>query len=132
VPRTSAYEPKKHRFLEEGWLFVPTAGARVAPEILVLELFRDVFFDTFARESTARQLTPAAVEGSGALHRAEIAVTCALRGRRKSSRQSHRGDFYAPAYPCLARHAWLRRKSDRVVRDFLLAGPMAQYYLAAR
>lgn len=117
-------EPAWHPAVQKSFLFVPTAGMRVAPEVLVLELFRELFYSQRSDEVSARDLVPEPVEqpvtgGSPNFSEVEQAVLYASRGRKKQTAQSRRADFYTPAYPSLARYAWLRRKSDRVVRDFL-------------
>ncbi len=44
-PKT-ANEPKVHPMIRWSFAFVPTAGMRLAPEVLVLELMREIFFKT--------------------------------------------------------------------------------------
>ncbi len=43
-PKT-ANEPKVHPLIRNSFVFVPSAGMRLAPEILILELMREVFFE---------------------------------------------------------------------------------------
>ena len=117
-------EPAWHPAIKGSFLFVPTAGMRVAPEVLVLELYREIFFDKRSDEASAREIIPDLVlndedNKTHAFAVAEQAALYATRGRRKRNAQASEASFYTPAYPSLARHAWLRRKSDRVVKDFL-------------
>ena len=49
-------EPAWHPAVKNSFLYVPTAGIRVAPEILVLELFREIFFKEFSESAKERQL----------------------------------------------------------------------------
>lgn len=129
-------EPPPHPSIKKGFLFVPTAAQRLAPEVLVQELFREVFFEHHYGDEgaenrfkdrplsidTIRERAPKATVDN------EVAVLLALRGRKKQVGKRKSQDYFAPAYPSLARHAWLRKSSDRVIRDFLIAGPLAQYY----
>ncbi len=131
--RGTINEPELHPAVQKGFLFVPTAGMRLAPEVLLLEMFREVFFREFSGSANEVQLAPDSeqAESNKVFTPREQAVLYSLRGRKKATRQSRISDFYAPAYPCLARHGWLRRRSDRVVRDFLLSGALAQYFQGA-
>lgn len=124
------YEPQPHAAFAKGFVGLPSAGFRPSPEELVLELFRELFFDDFAPQARAEKLMPDTRDDSGAylLTSGERAVlgTMRVRKRLSGSRKAH--DYYAPAFPCLAAYGWRRKQSDRVVRDFLLCGAMAQHY----
>lgn len=124
-------EPKVHPLVKESFVFVPTTGMRLAPEVLVLELMREVFFQRHYgdRSTGAKDLDPEDIDADGQLvyTDGDQAVIYALRGRRKKSKKASTQDFFAPAYPWLARNAWLRKSSDRVINNFLLSGPVAQY-----
>ena len=60
----TANEPKVHpiirRKLRSSFVFVPSAGMRLAPELLILEFMREVFFQQHYGNTTtkARQLDP--------------------------------------------------------------------------
>jgi len=125
----TANEPKVHPLVKGSFIFVPTAGSRGAPEVLILEIMREVFFDRhYGDRASAHDLNPEdVVDGQRIYTNGDQAVIYALRGRRKKSRRSGTEEFFAPAYPWLARNAWLRKSSDRVVNNFLLSGPVAQY-----
>ena len=117
-------EPAWHPAVQKSFLFVPTAGMRVAPEVLVLELYRETFYPHRSDEVSARRLVPnPTLPGndttSSGFSEIESTVLYASRGRRKQNTQSKDDNFYTPAFPSLTRFAWLRRKSDRVIRDFL-------------
>lgn len=114
-------EPEVHPLVKNSFVFVPTAGMRLAPEVLVLELMREIFFNNFSDEQKERRLVPDRV-ASG-----EMAVLHALRGRRKKAGNSKSEDFFAPAYPVLAKGAWLRAREARVINNFLLEGPISRY-----
>jgi len=102
---------------------------RLAPEVLVLEFFREVFFEKRNGSPGPRDLNPDEVEGCMPLpySQEERAVIYAMRGRRKKAKNSRAQRFFAPAYPVLARASWLGEKRERVVNNFLLGGPIAQH-----
>jgi len=128
-PKT-ANEPKVHPLIRKSFVFVPSAGMRLAPEILVLELMREVFFDRHYGDTTGtRDLNPDELdeERRHCFTDSERAVLHALRGRRKKSKNAAVQRFFAPAYPHLAKRGWLGKNRERVVNNFLLAGPIAQY-----
>lgn len=122
-------EPKIHPLVRNSFVFAPTAGMRLAPEILVLELMREIFFKNFSEKRKAEDLDPDKTddEHNYNMIEAERAVLYALCGRRKKAKSSSTRAFFAPAYPSLARSAWLRKNEARVVSNFLLGGPIAQH-----
>jgi len=126
----TANEPKVHPLVRRSFVFVPTAGMRLAPEILVLELMREAFFPKHYGESTGtRDLNPDVVDDEHCRRFSdnERAVLHALRGRRKKSKNSTVQRFFAPAYPILAEGGWLGKNRERVICNFLLSGPVAQH-----
>ena len=103
---------------------------RLAPEILVLELMREVFYKNQYGDSVGtRDLDPDEVdqEHRYCLSDKERAVLHAMRGRRKKSKNATPQQFFAPAYPQLAKRGWLGKNRERVVNNFLLSGPVAQH-----
>jgi hypothetical protein len=128
--RKTANEPVVHPLVRKSFVFVPSAGMRLAPEILVLELMREVFYPKHFGDSTSTRELNADERNDEKryCHSArERAVLYALRGRRKKTKQSKAQEFFAPAYPDLAKNGWLRKSTDRVINNFLLSGPIAQY-----
>ena len=125
----SANEPIVHPLIRKGFVFVPSAGMRLAPEILVLEFFREVFFEVHHGSSGGRELDPNDLkENNTNLYTTnERAVLNSLRGRRRKTRNSKTQSFYAPMYPALAEHGWLGKNRERVIVNFLLGGPIAQH-----
>jgi len=125
----TANEPKVHPVVRNSFAFVPSAGMRLAPEILVLELFREVFFEKHYESTGSKDLNPDEVNENKYLlySQEERAVLYALRGRRKKTRNSRTQRFFAPAYPVLARASWLGKNRERVINNFLLGGPIAQH-----
>ena len=122
-------EPAREPAFKDGFLSLPTTGMRLAPQILVLELMREIAFAsvggaTRTGDAKAMPLDPNG-EGSSLVSAAAPARAAlfALRGRAKQRKAQ--GSFYAPAYPAFAAHGWMRRKTDRVVRDFFLKGALA-------
>ncbi len=113
-----------------GFLSVPSVGMRLAPEVLVLELFRDVFFSSnIAEQLQTRELKPDLRDEDNTLvfAPAERAVISSLRGRRKQTKRSREDPFYAPAYPALARDSWLSKKRERVIVSLLYKGAFSQH-----
>ena len=119
-------EPVPPRCLGSNSLvFAPTAGMRLAPEVLVFELFRELGYGDSrkAGETKAREFSD--VIDTPALSEAERLLLSTCRGRQKKTRAPRSDFFYAPPYLGLSRHAWLRRRTDRSMRDYFLAGPLA-------
>ena len=106
-------------------VFAPTAGMRLAPEVLVFELFRELGFGDSrnATETKAREFSD--VVDTPSLSNAERLLLATCRGRQKKTRARRSEFFYAPPYLGLSRHAWLRKKTDRTMRDYFLGGPLA-------
>lgn len=128
-PKT-ANEPKVHPLIRKSFVFVPSAGMRVAPEILVLEFMREVFFESHFGDTVGTRGLDADdldEERRHCFSDRERAVLHALRGRRKKSKNSAAQRFFAPAYPQLAKRGWLGKNRERVVNNFLLSGPIAQH-----
>lgn len=125
---TTANEPKVHPAIRKGFVFLPSAGMRLAPEILVLELMREVFFESHYGATGNRYLDPDELDEDRQYRyqKEERAILHALRGRRRKSKQAETQSFYAPAYPRLAAHGWLGKNRERVINNFLFAGPIAQ------
>jgi len=124
-------EPKVHPLIKSSFIFVPSAGMRLAPEMLVLELMREVFLGQHFNDNDvkAKDLNPDERDDEGNFHFSdrERAVLYALRGRRKKTKSSTDQTFFAPAYPQLAEGGWLRKRSERVVNNFLFSGPISHY-----
>jgi len=116
-----------HKVYRDSFLWVPATGLRNAPEELVLELFREVYFGASRHPiiKERKELGP----GVPGLPSAPQAVISALRGRAKKRAGAIRADqvmdFYAPAYPVLAGYAWFRGKTDAALRSLLIEGALA-------
>ena len=125
----SANEPIVHPLIRKGFVFVPSAGMRLAPEILVLEFYREVFFKVHHGSKRGKELDPDELkENNTNLYSTnERAVLNSLRGRRRRTRNSKTQSFYAPMFPALAEHGWLGKNRERVIVNFLLGGPIAQH-----
>ena len=124
-------EPKVHPLIRKSFVFVPSAGMRLAPEILLLELMREIFFTRRYGESTgSRNLDPDETDDERRYRFSieERSVLHALRGRRKKSKNSITQRFFAPAYPSLAGSGWLGKSRERVICNFLLSGPVSQHF----
>ena len=106
-------------------VFAPTAGMRLAPEVLVFELFRELGYGDSrnANETKAQEFSD--VVDTPSLSKAERLLLATCRGRQKKTRSQRSEFFYAPPYLGLSRHAWLRNRTDRTMRDYFLGGPLA-------
>ena len=107
-------------------VFAPTAGMRLAPEVLVFELFRELGYGDSrnADETKAQEFSD--VVDTPSLSKAERLLLATCRGRQKEDEGTRRSEFfYAPPYLGLSRHAWLRKRTDRTMRDYFLGGPLA-------
>lgn len=121
-------EPRMHP--AAGFLSLPSVAMRLAPEVLILEIFRDLFYAGSRYEKIGtRELSPEirTKENELVFSTGERAVISAFRGRRKQSRQSAEEAFYAPAYPSLAEHSWLAKNRERIVAQLLFSGAIAQH-----
>ena len=106
-------------------VFAPTAGMRLAPEVLVFELFRELGYGDSrnAVETKAQEFSD--VVDTPFMSKAERLLLATCRGRQKKTRARRSEFFYAPPYLGLSRHAWLRKRTDRTMRDYFLGGPLA-------
>ncbi len=116
-------EPPLPPVISKSFVFVSTTGLRETPEILLLELFRETFFEKFSSSKSSSQLDP---EKKGLYSGEEKAILYLTRGRAKKTKIKNFSGYFAPAYPSLARGGWLRPKSDRQLRDSILRGFIAQ------
>ena len=122
--RDTVNELEMNSLLSKSFANVPTVGMRLAPEIILLELYREVFFEKRSPQRKIKELEP----GSGKYSDHEKIVLDALRGReRKRTKSMQAKPFYAPAYPSLARYAWPRESEAGVVNALLLKGPIATH-----
>ena len=125
---TSANEPRVHPLIRRSFAFVPTVGMRLSPEIMIIELFREVFFKEHCESLGEKSLDPIeTIEGEYFYSIQEQAVLFALKGRIRKGRTSTSRPFFAPAYPVLTRNTWLRKRSDRIINRLLLGGAIRQY-----
>ena len=106
-------------------VFAPTAGMRLAPEVLVFELFRELGYGDSRNPEETRAQEFSDVVGTASLSREEGLLLATCRGRQKNTRARRSEFFYAPPYLGLSRHAWLRKRTDRTMRDYFLGGPLA-------
>jgi len=124
-------EPKM-RSGTKGFIALPSVGMRNAPEILILELFREVFFNVDSMEqASTRELKPDMRDKDTNAYVfdkiGERATVAAFRNQRKQSQRSKMMTYYAPAYPSLAAPAWLSKKRERVIKRLLFEGAFAQH-----
>jgi hypothetical protein len=116
-------EPPLPSIISKSFVFVSSTGLRETSEIILLELFRETFFDTFSLTKSSSQLDP---EKKGQYSEEEKAILYLTRGRQKKTRIKNFSGYFAPAYPSLARGGWLRKETDRQLRDAIFRGFLAQ------
>lgn len=130
--QTLANEPTLPNLVGKSFLFVPSVGMRLGPEVLVLELMREIFFETRYDDGlpSGRDLVAddQRDDGTFILSLEERSVLHALRGRRKATKRSRAASLFAPAYPPLARHGWLGRKRERIIKRLLFEGAVGQHF----
>jgi hypothetical protein len=121
-------EPTLPKFLSDSFLFVPTAGLRETPDILLLELFRELFFTQFSSSKGQHHLDPGISDPSIYLDYSEKekAILYLTRGRVKRIKGRESSGFYSPAYASMARGGWLRPEAEHQIRDSLFKGFIAQ------
>jgi hypothetical protein len=129
-------EPSMHR-LAQGFIAPSSVAMRLAPEVLLLELFREVFFGVKrrgeAQRRAAQELHPDILTENGHLRfsEGERAVIYSLEGRRKRTKRKSKDNkdpaFYAPAYPSIARAAWLGENRERTVGRLLFEEAFPQW-----
>ena len=106
-------------------MFAPTTGMRVAAQVLVFELFRELGYgDSRTRERVPARDFKDIIDDRELISDGERILLSACRGRRRRDRQRD-GDYYTPAYVSLTEHVWLRKQSERVVYHYFLGGPLA-------
>lgn len=122
-------EPPLPQAIKRSFLFVNSVGMRIAPELLVAELSREVFCDSVSDPETRkdRALDPDELYDNGTLDRKSYAAAYCVRGRKKLKKQDRVNSFFAPVYPELSRFTAQRPQSDRVIKHFFLGGPIAQH-----
>ena len=103
----------------------PTTGMRLAPEVLVFELFRELGYGDSRNSGQTGEREFSDIVGTPSLSKGEHLLLTACRGREKRTKARRSEYFYAPPYLGLSRHAWLRSRTDRTMRDYFLGGPLA-------
>lgn len=106
-------------------VFAPTTGMRLAPEVLVFEIFRELGYGDSRHPNKTEAQEFSDVIDQPSLSTAERLLLSTCRGRRKKNRSRGSEFFYAPPYLGLSRHSWLRKRTDRTMRDYFLGGPLA-------
>ena len=91
----------------------------------MFELFRELGYGDSRKpgQTGAREFSD--IVGTPSLSKGEHLLLTACRGRRKKTKGRKSEYFYAPPYLGLSRHAWLRSRTDRTMRDYFLSGPLA-------
>jgi hypothetical protein len=118
-------EPQVPKCIQSSGVLWVNAGADInAPEELVLDLMRSVFFED-GPPGKKQMLLP----DLEAFTRQESVVIRGFRGRQKLTATGNDVlHFYNPVYPQLCRAAWLRSKASHVVQQFLFGGVVCDHF----
>ncbi|SVE01630.1 uncharacterized protein METZ01_LOCUS454484, partial [marine metagenome] len=119
---------KVHPLISHSFVFLRTLGMRSAPEILMLEIYREFFYKKEPADNF-RGINPDKKKENGEpIYPPHVqAVLHAVRGRKRKAGKKHEGNYFLPAYPSLAQNAWFRRREAPIISSFLLEGPVANY-----
>jgi len=112
-----------HKSIQGSFLFMPSAGVRMSSDDLVIELYREVFFEKRSEGANLKRIDPEETQedGTPAFEEDEKKSLYMSRGRKKkTARAKISEDFYMPLYPSLARRSWLRQGSERGIKRYLL------------
>jgi len=116
-----------HKSIERSFLFVSPASMRVAADELIIELYREVFFEKRSGNGKYKKLNPEEkeTEEKFVFKDSEKYSLYMARGRefQNNTQNNH---FYTPLYPSLARSSWPRKQNERVLQSFFFRA-IAQY-----
>ena len=108
-----------HKSIERSFLFVSPASMRVAADELIIELYREVFFEKRSGNGKYKKLNPEEkeTEEKFVFKDSEKYSLYMARGRefQNNTQNNH---FYTPLYPSLARSSWPRKQNERVLQSF--------------
>jgi hypothetical protein len=124
---TSKHEPAVPALLKNSEFFPKSLGMRQVPELLIIELFREVCFHPHrpSHDNKARELAPSADSS-----KEEVALLFIARGRNKRTKNIQKPKtYFGPLFPGLARNAWARKEAERVIASQFLERPLAQYVI---
>ena len=114
-------EAEWHPLIQSSFLFVPRASQRMSSDDLIIELYREVFFERRYGSGSLKRLNPEELKDESSVFSDEEKYSLYMsRGREKQDKAGELTDFYAPMYPSLARSSWFRPSMERCVRDFFL------------
>ena len=109
-----------HNSVRKSFLFIPSAGKRVAEDDLIVELFREIFFK-HRSEGSEKRIAPDEIGDDCPIFKSSEQYSLYMsRGRKRQTSQRTGDNFYTPLYPTLARASWLRKQSERTIKDFFL------------
>ena len=117
-----------HRLISNSFVFLRTLGMRSAPEVLMLEIYREFFYKKVPADNF-RGINPDEEDKNGEpIYPKHVqAVLHAVRGRKRKAGKKHEGHYFLPAYPSLAQNAWFRQREAPIISSFLLEGHVANY-----
>jgi len=117
------FESGWHKTIGDSFLYMPQSGARVSADDLVLELYREVFFEKRGEGKALKRIDPEEMQEDGkpVFEDYEKQSLYMARGRTKQTAMHQKqNDFYTPLYPSLARRSWFRDREVRAIVNYLL------------
>ena len=117
------FESGWHKTIGDSFLYMPQSGARVSADDLVLELYREVFFEKRGEGKALKRIDPEEMQEDGkpVFEDYEKQSLYMARGRTKQTAMHQKqNDFYTPLYPSLARRSWFRKNEVRAIVNYLL------------
>ena len=112
-----------HKSVEHSFLFISPAEECSSPDDLVLELYREVFFENRyegenEKKGLLKRINPEEEDNNNSpvFSEGEKIALYIGRGRAKQTSQKKKTEtYFTPLYPTLARTAWLRKQFSRSI-----------------
>lgn len=108
-----------HPAVRGSFIFNPTPGMTTTSEDLIVELYREIFFEQRHESGSTKRVNPDELVGEKKIFEQQEQFSLYMtRGRQKKNAQKSTDIFYTPLYPALARASWMRKKSERTVKEY--------------
>lgn len=108
-----------HSSVGGSFLFNPAIGMTTTSEDLIVELYREIFFEQRHESGKTKRAQPDELDGEKDVFDPQEQFSLYMtRGRKKRSAQKSAENFYTPLYPSLARASWMRKKSERTIKEY--------------
>lgn len=108
-----------HSAVRGSFIFNPTPGMTTTSEDLVVELYREIFFDQRHESGKTKRVNPDEADDEKNVFELQEQFSIYMtRGRKKRNARTSAENFYTPLYPALARASWMRNKSERTIKEY--------------